>query len=215
MYGLSAVAAAVLRSSSSRARASSARDPVDAAQAEHLHRLAQNRRRVQRVPRDDRHHHVELELTGLARDRDRRVAAHHLEADLVHHLRHRRVHLARHDRRAGLHGRQRDLREPGARSHAEQPQIARDLRDFHREPAHRARVREHVAHALRHAEQVRRRLQRQVRVAREVRDDRAPVLVAGVQARCRRPSRRCSARAAAPTRRRHRRRRGGRTRRSR
>ena len=62
------------------------RDAVDAARAEHLHRLAQNRRRVNRVPGDHRHHHVQLELTGLARDRDRRVAAHHLKADLIHHL---------------------------------------------------------------------------------------------------------------------------------
>ena len=43
------------------------------------------------------------------RDRHRRVAAHHLEADLVHHLGDRRVHLARHDRRSRLHRRQRDL----------------------------------------------------------------------------------------------------------
>ncbi len=160
-----------------------ARDPVNAAQTEHLQRLAQDPGRVQRVPRDDRHHHVELELTGLGRDGHRRVASHHLEADLVHHFRHRRVDLARHDRRAGLHGRQRDFREPRTRSHAEQPQVARNLRDFHRETSHRTRVRQHVAHALRHPEQVDRGLQRQVRVAGEIRDHRAPVLVAGVEAR--------------------------------
>ena len=43
---------------------------------------------------------------------------------------------------------------PGARPHAEQAQIARDLAELHGEPPHRARVGEHVAHALRDAEQV-------------------------------------------------------------
>ena len=37
------------------------------------------------------------------------------------------IHLARHDRRARLHGRQRDLARAGARAHAEQAQVARDL----------------------------------------------------------------------------------------
>ena len=134
------------------------------------------------VPRDHRHHHVELELTGFRRHRDRRVAPYHLEADLVHHLRHRRVHLARHDRRAGLDGRQRDLRQTGARSHAEQAQIARHLSELHGQTSHRARVREHVAHALRHAKQIDRGFERQPRVAREVVDDETPVVVAGVEA---------------------------------
>ena len=56
--------------------------------------------------------------------------------------------------------------EAGARPHAEQPQVARDLAELDGEPAHRARVGEHVAHALRHAKQVRRRRQRQAGVAR-------------------------------------------------
>ena len=72
MYGLSAVAVAVLRSSSSRARASSATMPSMRAEPQRLHRIAKNRRRVQRIPRDDRHHHVQLELTGFAGERDRR-----------------------------------------------------------------------------------------------------------------------------------------------
>ena len=72
----------------------------------------------------------------------------HLEAHLIDHLRDRRIHLARHDRRARLHGGQRDLGESGTRSHAQQPQIARDLADLDRKAAHGARVGEHVAATL-------------------------------------------------------------------
>ena len=71
---------------------------------------------------------------------------------------------------------------PGARPHAEQPQIARDLADLDREPPHRARVGQHVAHALRHAKQVRRRHERQLGVmSTGARSTAAAVVVAGVQ----------------------------------
>ena len=63
-----------------------------------------------------------------------------------------------------------------------QPQIARDLAQLDREPAHRARVGEDVAHALRDAEQIVRGPQRQPGVSRQVTDHQPPVVVAGVQA---------------------------------
>ena len=154
MYGLSAVASAVLRSSSSRQRSASARMP--ATQRSCSTRIASRRMRVACS--------AFQAITGIitfssscpasAAARIVGVASDHLEAHLVHHLRDRRVHLARHDRRAGLHGRQRDLRDAGARPHAEEAQIRRDLADLHRQPPQRARVGEHVPHALRHAEPV-------------------------------------------------------------
>ena len=65
--------------------------------------------------------------------RDRRVEAHHLEADLIHHLGNRRIHLARHDRRSRLHGGQLDLVDARARSHHHQAQVARDLAQVDRQ----------------------------------------------------------------------------------
>ena len=52
------------------------RHAVDGPHAEHEHRLRQDGGRVQGVPRDDRHHDVQLELPCLARHGDRGVAAH-------------------------------------------------------------------------------------------------------------------------------------------
>ena len=85
------------------------RDAVDALEYEARPSTPQNPRGVERIPCDDRHHHVQLELAGFARHRHRDIAAHHLITDLIHHLGNRRVDLARHDRRARLHRRQRDL----------------------------------------------------------------------------------------------------------
>ncbi len=45
-------------------------------------------------------------------------------------------------------------REPGARPHAEQPQVARDLAELDRQAPHRAGIGDDVAHALRDAESV-------------------------------------------------------------
>ena len=109
---------------------------------------------MQRVPGDDRHHHVQLELPG--RRTPRAIVASqpdHLVADLVDHLGHRRIHLARHDRRSRLHrpaarSRQRPARGPMLSSR----RSLATLPSFDRQPAHRAGVGEHVAHALRDAE---------------------------------------------------------------
>ena len=73
-------------------------DPVHAPRAQRLHRFSKDRRRVDRVPRDDRHHHIELELPGLGSGADGHVAADDLKAHLVDHLRYRRIHFAGHDR---------------------------------------------------------------------------------------------------------------------
>ena len=136
-------------------------DAGDAARVEDAHRVAEDARRVQRVPGDHRHHHVQLELAAVRGGQDRGIAADHLVADLVDHLGHRRVDLAGHDRRARLHRRQLDLGDAGARAHAQEPQVGRDLAHFDREPAQRARAGEHVAHALGDAEAVVGRTQRQ------------------------------------------------------
>ena len=101
---------------------------------------------------------------------------------MIHHLRHGWIYFARHDRRSRLHGGKRDLRQSRARAHAEQAKIARDLADLDGEPAHRARVGEHVAHALRHAKQIHCGTQRGRRVSRQVLDDELSIVVAGVEA---------------------------------
>ena len=132
------MATAVLRSSSSRHRASSARMPFDASVGEGAHGIAENRRGMQGIPRDDRHHHVEFQLAGISGRRDRGVAAHHLVTHLVDHLRNRRIDLARHDRRSGLHGRQLYFRKACARPHAEEPQVGGHLAHFDRQPPKRA-----------------------------------------------------------------------------
>jgi hypothetical protein len=75
------------------------------------------------------------------------------------------------------------FRTTRARTHAQEAKVARDFADFDGEAAQRARVREHVAHALRHPEQIPGRLQRQTRGAGERRDHQLAVLVAGVEAR--------------------------------
>ena len=49
--------------------------------------------------------------------------------------------------------------KPGARSHAQEAQVACDLAELHRQPPHRAGISEHVAHALRDAKQIVGRLQ--------------------------------------------------------
>ncbi len=117
--GLSAVATAVLRSSNSRARVVIGGDSLDALDAKRGRRRPKDARRMQRVPRNDRHHHVQLELAGLAGHGHGDVTSHHLITHLIDHLGNRRVHFSRHDRRSRLHGRQDDLRQTGTRPHAQ------------------------------------------------------------------------------------------------
>ena len=49
-----------------------------------------------------------------------------------------------------------DLRQARARPHRQQPEVAGDLAELDGQPPHRAGIGEHIAHALRDAEQVRR-----------------------------------------------------------
>ena len=129
-------------------------DAEDAESLEHADRLSEDCCRVERVPRDDRHHDVQLELTGVGRGQDCGVAADDLAADLVDHLRNRWIDLARHDRGARLHGGELDFGDAGTRPHAEEPQVGGDLGRLDREPSQRSRIGEHVSHALRDPEAV-------------------------------------------------------------
>ena len=118
-----------------------------------------------------------------ARHADRRVAADDLKADLIDHLRDRRIDLARHDRRTRLYCRQRNLAEPGARPHAEEPEVARDFAELDGQPPHRAGVREHITHALRHAKAIGRRDEVQLDARGQVLHAAAAELIAGIESR--------------------------------
>src|SRR6185436_20242566 len=98
--------------------------------------------------RDDRHHHVQLELTVLRRCRDARVVAENLKADLVHHLRDRGVDFARHDRRPRLHGGQSDLVQTRPGSAGEEPQVAGDFAQIDGEHFDLRAESGDIAHAL-------------------------------------------------------------------
>jgi hypothetical protein len=94
-------------------------DAVNATQLKNPHCTGQDPGRVNAVPGDHGHHHVQLELAMIGSRKDRCVAANHLVADLVHHLGNGGIHFAGHNRRAWLHSRQRDFRESGPGTHAE------------------------------------------------------------------------------------------------
>ena len=138
---------------------------------------------MQRVPRDHRHHHVQFELSRVAGHHHRGIAPIDLIADLVDHLRYGRIHLPRHDRRTGLHGRQRNLGDAGARPHRQQPQIARDLAELDSGTPQRAGVCDHVTHALRDAKAIGGRHERQLRQSRQRRHRELRVVVPRIQAR--------------------------------
>jgi hypothetical protein len=87
---------------------------------------------MQQVVGDDRLGHVELELACLGRDRDSRVVADQLEANLVDDLGDNRIDLARHYRAARLRRRQVDLVKTRPRPGRQQPQVVADLRDHDR-----------------------------------------------------------------------------------
>ena len=70
---------------------------------------------MQQVVGDDRLGHVELELAGLGRHRDRHVVADDLEADLVDDFGDDRIDLARHDRVPGCIGGRLISLRPAAR----------------------------------------------------------------------------------------------------
>src|SRR5690606_16159168 len=104
--------------------------PAPAPLAQPAARLAQLVDRRADVERDDRFEDVELELPRLRGHRDRQVVPDYLEADLIDYLRDDRVHLSGHDARAGLHRRQVDLAETGARPAREEAQVVADLREL-------------------------------------------------------------------------------------
>ena len=64
---------------------------------EHAHRPPEDRGRVQGIPGDDGHHHVQFELARVGSRQNRRIASKHLVAHLVDHFRDRGVDLAGHD----------------------------------------------------------------------------------------------------------------------
>jgi hypothetical protein len=72
-------------------------DAADAGLLEDVHGPSEDDRCVERVPRDDGHHDVQLELPGVGRGQDRGVTPDDLAADLIDHFRHRWIHLAGHD----------------------------------------------------------------------------------------------------------------------
>ena len=58
---------------------------------------------------DDRHHHIELELSRFACQGHRGIETQHLITDLVDHLGNGRIYLAWHDARSGLYRRKQQL----------------------------------------------------------------------------------------------------------
>src|SRR3954468_5113467 len=91
-------------------------DPVDALVGQQPRDRAQESDRLQQVARDDRQHHVELEVAGAGAECDRTVVAHHLRDDLADRLGDDRVHLARHARRTRLEVGNLYLSQPCART---------------------------------------------------------------------------------------------------
>ena len=89
--------------------------------------MARSSDRLEQVAGDHREHHVELEAARGAGERDRRVVADHLGADLEGGLGDHRVDLAGHDARPGLEVLQVDLGEPGRRAAAHPAQVVADL----------------------------------------------------------------------------------------
>jgi hypothetical protein len=156
-------------------------DASHAALVEDPDRVGEDPSRVQRIPRDDRHHHVQFELSCIGAGEDRGVAAEHLVADLVDHLRDGWIDLAGHDRRARLNRRQADFGDPGARAHAEQAQVGRDLAHLDGQSPKRRGHREHVAHALGDAEAIVSGAEREIGFFSEVSDRALGEVVARIQ----------------------------------
>jgi hypothetical protein len=101
------------------------------------HGVGQDTGRVNGVPGDDRHHHIELELSRVGCGENGGITTVNLETHLIDHLGHGRVHFARHDRRAGLNCWQPNLGQARPRSAAEQPEVGRDLVHLDGQPAQR------------------------------------------------------------------------------
>ncbi len=104
-------------------------DPDDALLGERRYHAGAESNRFQQPERHHRHHHVELEISRLATDRDRRVAADHVRRHLQHGLAHHGIYFARHNRRSRLRVRQGDLANAAARAGGEPAQIVGDFRE--------------------------------------------------------------------------------------
>src|SRR5262245_50990643 len=72
---------------------------VDALHPQRIGRIHEHRLRLEDTRRDHRLEHVELQLAGFSRKRDRKIAPDHAEAHHIDDFWNDRIDLARHDRR--------------------------------------------------------------------------------------------------------------------
>src|SRR6266568_606181 len=157
-------------------------DTRDAAVGEQPRHRGQQPDRLQQVAGHHRKHDVELEVALRPGERDRRVVADDLRADLPYRLADHRVDLARHDRRAGLEVGQVQFGEAGPRPGAHPADVVCDLVQPDGDDAQLAgRLDERVPGALR-LEVVARLGQRQAGHLDEARDDRGGEAGRGVDA---------------------------------
>jgi hypothetical protein len=103
------------------------REPGDRRIGQLRHRRRQQGNRLQQVVRDQRQHHVELEVAALPGHGNRGVIADDLRADHAQRFGNHRIDLARHDRRARLQGRQLDLAQARERPGIHPAQVVADL----------------------------------------------------------------------------------------
>ena len=83
---------------------------------------------MQEVVGADRHHDVDLKITGLSSNRDRGVVAHYLRADHSDRLSNDWIHLAGHNRTSRLHSGQIDFANAGTGTGTEPANI---IGNFH------------------------------------------------------------------------------------
>ncbi|SAL07915.1 hypothetical protein AWB81_08409 [Caballeronia arationis] len=109
---------------------------------------------------DDRLERVELKLARLRCEADRHIVADDFERDLVDDFRNDRIHLSRHDAGAGLHRRQVDFSEAGARAARKESKVVAGLRELDRDTLQHTGKLHERADVLRRFDQVRRRRER-------------------------------------------------------
>ena len=118
------------------------------------HRANRDMHHLEQIVGDDRHHHIQLKLSGLPGERHRQIVAHDVKHRHVEHLGQHRVHLARHDARTGLDGRQADFVQAGRGAAAEQPEIVGNPDQVLRQRAQRPGKKHGVLHRLHRFEQI-------------------------------------------------------------